>query len=938
MSEAMKTCGDNTAGNSERNTSSRTTGLKEKWGKKMDKGADNVRRFFGRKEKGVGRGEEAESGSGGGGTGSGVTLGVGTSAGLDISVLQAGTQALGQATYPTTMLPVTAGGTIEVLGTTFTSTQEINDPLDQERTIGGSNNSLPPVGNAPLVPSAAQEVTQENSAASPPASPPAPGRLEGPVPIAAGEGSDPLTTTIVALSPELPGFVGEEQETRLEAAGVLLSPRVDQAGESAVDTKPSEASGNTWAIVAGALKKTLSGAVSFIPEPFKGPAEVLLKVIDVFEQAKSNKEEMEDLKMRCNLLNDSLANAMKGRDPRSLSDELWDSIGRLVKGISDTFMDTTVKKSTGIMAYILVEDDTEALKKANQQIDQVLQCFWIENLIAGALALSDIHQTVKDQEGWMSKLCVTMDRHFQNTALDKLKNVPGAAYDSQDLAKVSTCFDGTRVKLLGGIGCWMSNTTLGGPEPGKPIYVLDGIAGIGKSTVAKTVAQRADDINSLGASFFFSRDDAERQHASSFVHTIAYQLACCNPSYGAAIATAIDNHPQSLHKIMTQQFSTLVAEPLCNMLKQRETPLIFVFDALDECVEPDASAVLSLIITSLSQLPKVKVFLTTRPELMLRNEYQNTSLASCFHLQNIEALIVDSDIYLYLNDCLSSSNVQKIFMGMKCASWVPTEEEKRKLVQAAGRLFIFASTAAKAVLDRKHLNPKRQLDAILSIKPINAITSLYMQVLNGAKPLEDYDDWMASFKTAIGALIVLQYPLHLEALANLLGVESDTLSSILANLHAVLAPVNDGPNPVYKIHHKSFADFVTNAGQSQEYFVKAQDWHLHLAKCCLATMNQQLQFNICQVSPADQYKDLTDLPDLNKEKLTQELKYAVCNWATHLNKSTLKSLDKDIKKLLEEFANIHLLHWLEALAYSGELDTAYYSMQTALAVLVSQLQ
>ncbi|RXW12420.1 hypothetical protein EST38_g13435 [Candolleomyces aberdarensis] len=275
---------------------------------------------------------------------------------------------------------------------------------------------------------------------------------------------------------------------------------------------------------------------------------------------------------------------------------------------------------------------------------------------------------------------------------------------------------------------------------------------------------------------------------------------------------------------------------------------------------------------------------------------------------------------------------------MKCASWMPTEEEKKKLVQVADRLFIFASTAAKAILDRKHLDPKHQLDAILSIKPDDAISSLYMQVLNSARPPKNYDYWMVRFKTAIGALVVLQYPLPIEALANLLGIESDKLTSILANLHAVLAPVNDEPNPTHKIHHKSFADFVTNAGQSQEYFVKEQDWHLHLAKCCLQTMNQQLQFNICQVAPADQYKDLADLPDLNKEKLTQELKYAVCNWATHLNKSTLKSLDKDIKELLEEFANTHLLHWLEALAYSGELDTAYYSMQTALAVLVSQLQ
>ena len=107
---------------------------------------------------------------------------------------------------------------------------------------------------------------------------------------------------------------------------------------------------------------------------------------------------MEDLKARCNLLNESLVNAIKGQDARLLSDDLRDSIGRLVKyvsfcveprehltdanarGIHDTLMDTTVKKSTGITAYILVEDDAEALKKANQQIDQVLQCFWVNTV------------------------------------------------------------------------------------------------------------------------------------------------------------------------------------------------------------------------------------------------------------------------------------------------------------------------------------------------------------------------------------------------------------------------------------------------------------------------------------------------------------------------------------------------------------------------------
>lgn len=64
----------------------------------------------------------------------------------------------------------------------------------------------------------------------------------------------------------------------------IVSPPAHQAGEDGAGSSAKSASNSkTWAFVAGALKKTLSGAVSLIPEPFKGPAEILLKIVDVFE-------------------------------------------------------------------------------------------------------------------------------------------------------------------------------------------------------------------------------------------------------------------------------------------------------------------------------------------------------------------------------------------------------------------------------------------------------------------------------------------------------------------------------------------------------------------------------------------------------------------------------------------------------------------------------
>ncbi|RXW12506.1 hypothetical protein EST38_g13349 [Candolleomyces aberdarensis] len=320
-------------------------------------------------------------------------------------------------------------------------------PKETEPNLGlgqdpASGTLAPPVDNAPWALDAAQEVTQDSSAIPPSTLE----RLDSSVPITTGEVTEPSTTTIITPTPGTSGVTGEEAGgDATEEAKVLSSPQAGQAGEGAgVSNSSANSSKKTWAIVAGALKKTLSGAVPFIPDPFKGPAEALLKVIDALEQAKSNKEGMVDLKTRCNLLNESMAHAFKRRQDGG-SDDLYESIGRLVKGIHDILLATMAESPTGVAAYVLVEDNADSLKKANLEIDQVLQRFSLENFISGAVVLSDVHRIIKDQE-------VTADRHFRKAALDKLKPVPSAAYNLQDLAKISACFEGTRVKLLAGVG------------------------------------------------------------------------------------------------------------------------------------------------------------------------------------------------------------------------------------------------------------------------------------------------------------------------------------------------------------------------------------------------------------------------------------------------------------------------------------------------------
>jgi hypothetical protein len=64
----------------------------------------------------------------------------------------------------------------------------------------------------------------------------------------------------------------------------------------------------------------------------------------------------------------------------------------------------------------------------------------------------------------------------------------------------------------------------------RSIYILYGIAGIGKSMVAKTVAERAACDKVLGASFFFSRDKGNRK---SFFPT------CYDPKLSGTLWTTL---------------------------------------------------------------------------------------------------------------------------------------------------------------------------------------------------------------------------------------------------------------------------------------------------------------------------------------------------------------------------------------------------------------
>jgi hypothetical protein len=518
--------------------------------------------------------------------------------------------------------------------------------------------------------------------------------------------------------------------------------------------------------------------------------------------------------------------------------------------------------------------------------------------------------------------------------LDRLNLVPAAAHDSYETSRQRTsCFEGTRARLLDDTMSWINSE-----KQTQPIYILYGIAGIGKSTVAKTLAERTAKYKVLGASFFFSRDEDNRKTAKWFFSVLAYHLARYDEDCARCINHALQLDPDAAGRDIRAQCDSLIAKPLQHVMKKGK-PVLIVIDALDECDEDGAEAILTLLAHNIPQMPRLRVFITARPEQHLQAALDEYRDHKQFHMQDIEQSVVEADIQLYLSFRLSEKEVRKALPRLRPPPWQPTEEQMRMLVGMSGKLFIIASTAADFILKSKHVAPAKRIATLLdgvspkdfsgSKQPL--MDDIYTRIIRAAQP-DPIDDWIHQFQTFVGAIVVLQDPLPCDVLAQLLDVDVNDIIGTLSNLHSFLAPSE--MDQTYRVHHKSFPDFICDRDRCKkhigsEFYIDPALHHMRIAERCLRIMDHNLKFNICDLDNTEQHKDRDQLDDRVRDSISPHLAYACAYWASHLvgGLDSDVGLNSEVNEFLEQFATRHLLHWLEVLSIIGRADIAYSSLE-----------
>ena len=488
------------------------------------------------------------------------------------------------------------------------------------------------------------------------------------------------------------------------------------------------------------------------------------------------------------------------------------------------------------------------------------------------------------------------------------------------------CLKGTRRTILDEIELWTHNFD------GPPVYWLNGLAGTGKTTIAQTIAERTFADGQLGASFFCSRDFEDRSNLQFIFPTLAVQLARAYPEFRSIFVPLVESDPDIARESLYGQMSKLIVQPLV----KSAVSTVIVIDALDECKDEEpASAILCILGQFVKNIPKVKFFVTGRPEPRIREGFRIPLLAKVtdvFVLHEVDPSQVNDDVRLFLTHGFSELKNRRGGLD----GW-PTEEQLDLLCERAAGLFVYAMATIRCI-DQKNKNPKKQLDRLLQslksgfegrtkLRGNMTLDSLYMSILREAFGDDDPED-APKVRSALGAVVLSANPLSPCTIATLLGLDAEDVFPLLSSMHSLLVFKED-PNSTVRAFHRSFPDYIIDPVRCTDprFLICPPDQHAELLVGCLKLMNQGLEQNMCKLPGGAMNLEVDDLEERTGKYIDRALQYACKSWHKHLVDMIPTQIMK-ITPILHQFLEKKFVFWLEVLSVLGAAREAVDALES----------
>ena len=401
----------------------------------------------------------------------------------------------------------------------------------------------------------------------------------------------------------------------------------------------------------------------------------------------------------------------------------------------------------------------------------------------------------------------------------------------------------------------------------------------------------------------------------------------------------MQSDPGIAYESLYNQMNKLIVKPL----KKSDISTVIVIDALDECKDEEpASAFLTVLGKLVSEIPKVKFFVTGRPEPWILQGFRLPLLAKAteaFRLHEVEPSAINSDIRLFFRH--SFAKLADRWEGEGPDDW-PTNDQLDLLCARVAGLFVYAVSTMKFV-NRQTSSPRDQLELLLQspvstayegktrFKSNTTLDSLYLSILQAAFGDGDprYDPKVRSI---LSAVVLAAHPLSPSTIATLLGLDANSVHRRLRLVGSLLILQDDLESPV-RPFHKSFPDFIVDPTRctDKRFCISPSSNHSKILVGCLKLMNRKLEKNMCKLPDAITNSEVDDLHGRTKRYINPALQYACRSWHKHFVDEYTDTLG--ITSTLRHFLEKKFLFWLEALSVLGAAREAVDALEVAAKLL-----
>ncbi|KAE9394627.1 hypothetical protein BT96DRAFT_886390 [Gymnopus androsaceus JB14] len=627
--------------------------------------------------------------------------------------------------------------------------------------------------------------------------------------------------------------------------------------------------------------------------PLKLPVQIINNLIEIAEGVADNNDKIKEiLQMTDQRLKRIFEDIAKWKD----MDGIQSCFGHFCKALTDADIHLRKMNASGLIKQtVQSSDNKEEIERILKSIDNATQNFQLD------ITLLNIRltQEIKD-----------------NTEISRLKSLnTDPSFEAQHSKDGrDRCVEGTRKDIIENILSWCKDLSPESPS----IYWLNGMAGTGKSTIALTICDiltKENKATRLGASFFCSRQVQNRGKQANVIPAIAYQLALSFPPFGRALLDAkLDAQPISVK----EHSKRMLIEPWKAAISEHVAPIIVVIDALDELEGMEGSQFFQNLMALMAEETNsvwLKFFITSRQDPKIVEMAQKLPPIVRPRLQDIEDIVVEKDIILYLRDALPELN----------------EDDYLKVARQSAGLFIFAATMVRFILGPSRYPPspgkqRDQLGLMLKAWPNTdqrpdkglAVDTLYEEILEDyLKPMAPVD--CKAYLKILQTIMCTKVPLMATEIATLCcspgPLKKEDICNMVFDLHAVLYLFEDH---VFT-YHKSFVDFMSNVSRLHGHQMRAifdgypQDiCHYDLTIKSFDVM-QDLEFNICKLPSSFQNdSEIKDLPHRIKTNIPKALQYACQYWSAHLA-SSMKEKREGIATKFCTWMDTKSIFWIEVM-------------------------